>query len=348
MVTRTCRSQTLILIFSPSECLVVKSFNQLTQYSLCFSTGEKPHSCPDCPFTTADPGSLTRHRKNTHNYIPKKGTSKAKPAGTKQSRRRTPYSRACSAESVSTSSSTWSLQSAELFLDFCQTLYTSSSPIDKALDISQDNIFSYSWDKDPIFSEDISLLSASEYFSTIPLPEIPQHLFPATDAGRQLEGDNDFLKALSLSPKATPTMSPSLSFDEIDAFLAQYPTTPATISPTDTYINQPHVLYASQAATVPANPRTPEYPLIPDVAYQQSFKSPGVNNTMDSSFYWNSPDAFSPTSSPEGSTYGSSPSSSSYSSPSPSNSSFVDYPTSAFSMPDHMLDFVFPEPTFIY
>lgn len=34
------------------------------------STGEKPNLCPSCDFTTADPGSLTRHRKRSHSYIP--------------------------------------------------------------------------------------------------------------------------------------------------------------------------------------------------------------------------------------------------------------------------------------
>ncbi|KIY71680.1 hypothetical protein CYLTODRAFT_418584 [Cylindrobasidium torrendii FP15055 ss-10] len=35
-------------------------------------TGEKSRACPDCSFATTDPGSLTRHRKRVHNYVPKK------------------------------------------------------------------------------------------------------------------------------------------------------------------------------------------------------------------------------------------------------------------------------------
>lgn len=35
------------------------------------STKTKTNSCPECDFTTADPGSLTRHRKRIHGYIPK-------------------------------------------------------------------------------------------------------------------------------------------------------------------------------------------------------------------------------------------------------------------------------------
>lgn len=35
------------------------------------STKSKTNSCPDCDFVTVDPGSLTRHRKRIHGYIPK-------------------------------------------------------------------------------------------------------------------------------------------------------------------------------------------------------------------------------------------------------------------------------------
>ncbi|KAE9389664.1 hypothetical protein BT96DRAFT_1024956 [Gymnopus androsaceus JB14] len=33
-------------------------------------TKSKTNNCPECDFTTADPGSLTRHRKRIHGYIP--------------------------------------------------------------------------------------------------------------------------------------------------------------------------------------------------------------------------------------------------------------------------------------
>lgn len=37
--------------------------------------GNKPHKCPftDCEFKTADPASLTRHKKNIHQYVPQVG-----------------------------------------------------------------------------------------------------------------------------------------------------------------------------------------------------------------------------------------------------------------------------------
>ncbi|KAL0579330.1 hypothetical protein V5O48_002663 [Marasmius crinis-equi] len=34
-------------------------------------TGDKNQCCPDCDFATVDPGSLTRHRKRWHQYVPK-------------------------------------------------------------------------------------------------------------------------------------------------------------------------------------------------------------------------------------------------------------------------------------
>ncbi|KAJ7585223.1 hypothetical protein C8J56DRAFT_1053613 [Mycena floridula] len=34
-------------------------------------TGDKTQACPDCDFRTADPGSLTRHRKRIHDYVPR-------------------------------------------------------------------------------------------------------------------------------------------------------------------------------------------------------------------------------------------------------------------------------------
>lgn len=44
------------------------------------STKSKTNCCPDCDFTTVDPGSLTRHRKRIHGYIPKlRRTRQSKP-----------------------------------------------------------------------------------------------------------------------------------------------------------------------------------------------------------------------------------------------------------------------------
>ncbi|KAJ7666380.1 hypothetical protein B0H17DRAFT_1143157 [Mycena rosella] len=40
-------------------------------------TGEKPEVCPDCNYCTADPGSLTLHRKQKHGYEPRETATKA-------------------------------------------------------------------------------------------------------------------------------------------------------------------------------------------------------------------------------------------------------------------------------
>ncbi|KAJ3995061.1 hypothetical protein F5050DRAFT_373455 [Lentinula boryana] len=46
-------------------------------------TKSKTNNCPDCDFTTVDPGSLTRHRKRIHGYIPKTRRSRhPKPTST--------------------------------------------------------------------------------------------------------------------------------------------------------------------------------------------------------------------------------------------------------------------------
>ncbi|KAK7060881.1 hypothetical protein VNI00_000614 [Paramarasmius palmivorus] len=39
-------------------------------------TKEKNQQCPDCEFSAVDPGSLTRHRKRKHGYVPKKRKSR--------------------------------------------------------------------------------------------------------------------------------------------------------------------------------------------------------------------------------------------------------------------------------
>ncbi|KAJ8077798.1 hypothetical protein PM082_002232 [Marasmius tenuissimus] len=42
-------------------------------------TKAKTERCPDCDFSTVDPGSLTRHRKRIHGYVPKARRSRQPP-----------------------------------------------------------------------------------------------------------------------------------------------------------------------------------------------------------------------------------------------------------------------------
>ncbi|KAJ4480202.1 hypothetical protein J3R30DRAFT_3470175 [Lentinula aciculospora] len=62
----------------PSESIFPMSFShasrtQQTRFLRIsgISTKSKTNNCPNCDFTTVDPGSLTRHRKRIHGYIPK-------------------------------------------------------------------------------------------------------------------------------------------------------------------------------------------------------------------------------------------------------------------------------------
>ncbi|KAF8884189.1 hypothetical protein BD779DRAFT_795398 [Infundibulicybe gibba] len=52
-------------------------------------TGGKPHKCPDCSLAYTDPGSLTRHRKKLHGYLPAPRVKKA--LSSEASRRVAPY-----------------------------------------------------------------------------------------------------------------------------------------------------------------------------------------------------------------------------------------------------------------
>ncbi|KII85451.1 hypothetical protein PLICRDRAFT_700973 [Plicaturopsis crispa FD-325 SS-3] len=50
-------------------------------------TGERPHECTECEFRSADPGSLTRHRKAVHGYEPKqRGQASARSVSRKSAR----------------------------------------------------------------------------------------------------------------------------------------------------------------------------------------------------------------------------------------------------------------------
>lgn len=57
------------------------STSLITYGATCNSTQNKLRACPDCSFTTSDPGSLTRHRKRFHGYEPIQPKSKQKDAG---------------------------------------------------------------------------------------------------------------------------------------------------------------------------------------------------------------------------------------------------------------------------
>lgn len=69
------RTQQVSAQFSPFHLLTVAP-----------STGEKSRLCPDCDFASADPGSLTRHRKRFHGYVPKPRQARVKARGSDSSK----------------------------------------------------------------------------------------------------------------------------------------------------------------------------------------------------------------------------------------------------------------------
>lgn len=299
-------------------------------------TGEKPHACPDCEFRTADPGSLTRHRKRTHGYVPKKSSLKAKPVGTKQSRRHTPYKRHTSEESVSAWSSSSSEAIPEELLDistFMASLPPTCVPLDMTCDAPRDNQYSYTWDKDLFRAEEPCASLNLESYTPPTSSPVPRHIFPAAGACQQLENIHEY------------------NFDFMDAFLDQYPLTPLlpaaqldfpATSPTDSNITQP------QTTSVPGSQWTAD-PFMTDVPVQ----SYPTNDALDFScnmfcsdgFFYGSPSTSSSSSSPSDFSSFDSPSpSSSYSAPSPCDSFFDDLPSAGLSLLGDSLDFVFPDP----
>ncbi|GLB41256.1 putative zinc finger, C2H2 type [Lyophyllum shimeji] len=287
-------------------------------------TGEKPHACPDCEFRTADPGSLTRHRKRTHGYVPKHNSANAKHAGTKQSRRHAPYRRRTSEESLSASSSSSLEQISEELLNFSPFLASPSSacePVDMTCDTPQDKQFSYTWDQDLFHSEGPRAASNLEPCPALTSAPVMPHIFPAAGACQQLENVNEY------------------SFDVMDAFFNQYPSTPAFPA---TYS---HIMH--EQTTSGADPQwtfdlsTLQLPL------QQPRTSDavdlGFNAFSADEFIYGSPVSFS-SSSPSAS-FSDSPSPSSwYSVPSPPDLFFAGPSSTGLSLPRDTLEFVFPDP----
>ncbi|KAJ3886166.1 hypothetical protein GG344DRAFT_81976 [Lentinula edodes] len=83
---------------------------------------DKSRACPSCDFKTCDPGSLTRHRKRIHGYVPKPRKARAtkKQQDTSSDRSISPSLTSVSSESISGLSSPWSSSSpsSESTIDF--------------------------------------------------------------------------------------------------------------------------------------------------------------------------------------------------------------------------------------
>ncbi|KAF8066946.1 hypothetical protein FPV67DRAFT_1217863 [Lyophyllum atratum] len=299
-------------------------------------TGEKPHACPDCEFRTADPGSLTRHRKRTHAYIPKHNSANAKSVGTKQSRRHAPYRRRASEESSSASLISSPQEVPEKLQDFStflDSLPAALDTLDLNCDAPQDDLFSYPWDKDLFQPEQTCGTSDPESYTPPSSGPVPFHLFPASGAGQQLEKVDEY---------------PSNYFD---AYVNQYEFTHVEsaaqiawnpICPVDTHFDY------SQPSSVNGMPwmadaTLPELPISPPCV-DEDFNV----NWDDFSAVGSSPSSFA-SSSPSPSDFSDfsdspPPSSSSYSSPLPSDFTFSDYLSSELLASPEDFNFLYPEP----
>ncbi|RDB30070.1 Zinc finger protein Pegasus [Hypsizygus marmoreus] len=311
-------------------------------------TGQKPHECPACPFATGDPGSLTRHRKKRHGYVPEKSAprAKAKAVGTKASRRHSPYARATSRNSSSTDSLSPPSKAAEPFMDLSELLAPSPSfpipaygPFDPNCDtfqVSQETYFSWAWDKFPgIWSESSTLVSTHDQDVLLNSQQIPRHILPAVDSSHQLEKANTMM-----------LNEPTIEWDYPGSFVSQFQDAPAapapayaTICPTDTYLNQAQISCGSQESFfIPPSPQTPEFDWM-------STSQPCAIESLEAEINW---DFISQSCSSPEYLSDSTSSFSSHSSPSSSisspNYSFLDSLTSELST----LELSYPEPPFVY
>ncbi|KAG6908457.1 hypothetical protein DXG01_004540 [Tephrocybe rancida] len=134
-------------------------------------TGEKPKACPDCDYCASDPGCLTRHRKRKHGYVPRSMTARAKPSvGTKQSRRHNPYTRTEVASASASTDTTTPFPIYESLSEDLSAILNSTYPTFGAADACDDeNMFSYTWDKNLFSPEAVPSKSESYEPSTTDL-----------------------------------------------------------------------------------------------------------------------------------------------------------------------------------
>ncbi|KAF5381696.1 hypothetical protein D9615_005591 [Tricholomella constricta] len=305
-------------------------------------TGEKPHACPepDCAFRTADPGSLTRHRKKVHAYVPMKhnGTKAKLTASTKKSRRHDPYKRPASQGSSSTL--------PEELVDLTAVLEAlpsacESTKHDATAPVLRNGLYSYPWDMDLFSQGGDSSSSLVNMESSTPLPafELPE----VVNAGQQLDPTFE---------QCTP--------DFLDSFFLQYSTILSeelgcpSMSlgfqvPAETYVTYPQ---AEPAVYVPelswAAPSS--LAALPASAAEYDFGTYDAVSASPEAFLYGSPASYASPPSPSPSEFSfssysssSSPSlssCSSFSSPSPNyDFSFLD--SMSAGVPQ---DFIFPDP----
>ncbi|KAF9465449.1 hypothetical protein BDZ94DRAFT_1234608 [Collybia nuda] len=148
-------------------------------------TGEKPKSCPDCEYTTSDPGSLTRHRKRIHGYVPKERNLAV---NNKRSRRHAPYIRESSDDSSSNASFTSTSSASPQIEDKAFDISTLYEPCFSTPQFNTGNAFSYPWDKTHSPTQEFLAAASSEPFiSVLPSKNNPRHLSSGINSGHSLE-----------------------------------------------------------------------------------------------------------------------------------------------------------------
>ncbi|KAG7085694.1 hypothetical protein E1B28_003239 [Marasmius oreades] len=155
-------------------------------------TGKKNKHCPECDFSTGDPGSLTRHRKRRHAYVPKPRARLGAVAShndssvttSRASRRHAPYPRARSSSSTSSESSASSLVS-DCPAVFVQSKYTSMSLARPEQDSNERMIPGLSDLHSRFFwrPHDVERIARS------PSPKL---ILPAVDTGRHMQENATF------------------------------------------------------------------------------------------------------------------------------------------------------------
>ncbi|TFK34672.1 hypothetical protein BDQ12DRAFT_715178 [Crucibulum laeve] len=168
-------------------------------------TGEKPYACPSCSFATADPGSLTRHRKTKHNYVPT-GKSSCKVAATKKSSRHEPYSR--SRSSSQSTDSSWSTSSPSSSYSFPTPPATSDPSIFELSDIrlEEESIGTCAWN----WAEEIQKIQNACFFPFSSEPDFLsedsfKQLFPAVETVQNLQGFEREKPLIEMFSSAIPT-----------------------------------------------------------------------------------------------------------------------------------------------
>ncbi|KAH7874117.1 uncharacterized protein C8R40DRAFT_1172048 [Lentinula edodes] len=186
---------------------------------------DKSRACPSCDFKTCDPGSLTRHRKRIHGYVPKPRKARAtkRQQDTSSDRSISPTLTSVSSESISglSSPSSSSSPSSESTIDFSSLTLASEVEPTTTLHIDEEIC-------KPFFPEvlptDVDLFYEPDSVSGFGYSTFddlrPRPLFPAVESTPSLELfqplHSSFSPDFSLLLAATHKTLPSPTINHVD------------------------------------------------------------------------------------------------------------------------------------